>query len=65
MVEKNSEAVGRGIFFIWLGISFLAGFSFAVGLLGVGIITVGVQLVRKSYNPKLEGFWLVVGILFY
>lgn len=64
MIEKNLEAAGWGLFFIWVGISILAGFSFAVGLLGVGIITVGVQLVRKFYNLKLEGFWLIVGLLF-
>ena len=64
MTEKNLEAGGWGLFFIWVGISILAGFSFAIGLLGVGIITLGVQLVRKFYNLKLEGFWFVVGILF-
>ena len=53
-----------GFVFIWVGISILAGFSFAIGLLGVGIITLGVQLVRKFYNLKQEGFWFVVGILF-
>ena len=64
MTEKNIEAAGWGLFFVWIGISFLAGFSFAVGLLGVGIITLGGQIARKFSNIKLEGFWVVVGILF-
>lgn len=64
MTEKNLEAAGWGLFFVWIGISFLAGFSFAVGLLGVGIITLGVQLARKYSNLKLEGFWIIVGLLF-
>lgn len=63
MTEKNIEATGWGLFFVWIGISFLAGFSFAVGLLGVGVITLGGQMARKVSNIKLEGFWVVVGIL--
>jgi len=64
MTEKNFDAVGWGLFFVWVGISFLAGFTFAVGLLGVGVITLGVQLARKFFNLKLDGFWFVVGFLF-
>lgn len=64
MTEKNIEAAGWGLFFVWIGISFLVGFSFAVGLLGVGVITLGGQMARKLSNIKLEGFWVVVGILF-
>lgn len=64
MTEKNIAAVGWGLFFIWVGISLLAGFSFTIGLLGVGIITLGGQVARKLSNLKLEGFWVVVGLLF-
>lgn len=64
MSDKNFEAVGWGLFFIWIGICFLASFSFAVALLGVGIITLGTQIARKLFNLKLEGFWVVVGLLF-
>ena len=64
MNEKKLDAVGWGLFFVWIGISFLAGFTFAVGLLGVGVITLGMQLIRKFSNLKLDGFWIVVGLLF-
>lgn len=64
MTEKNFAAVGWGLFLIWIGISYIAGFSFGVGILGVGIITLGIQLARMVSNLKLEGFWVVVGILF-
>jgi hypothetical protein len=58
------SAVGWALFFIWIGISFLVNLGLGLGLLGVGIITLGMQLIRKSYNLKLEGFWVVIGLLF-
>lgn len=64
MSDKNLDALGWGLFFVWVGLSFLAGFSFAVGLLGVGIITLGVQYVRKYSKLKTEGFWIIVGVIF-
>ena len=64
MTEKKLEAVGWGLFFIWIGIAFLAELGFPVGLFGVGVITLGSQAARKYFNFKLEGFWIVVGLLF-
>jgi hypothetical protein len=61
--EKLSAA-GWGLFFIWIGISFLAKFDVGVGLLGVGIITLAGQAARKFFNLKMEGFWIIVGVLF-
>lgn len=56
--------VGWALFFIWVGIAFLAGFHIGVGLLGIGVITLGVQIARKQANLQLEGFWVVIGLLF-
>jgi len=61
---KKLDALGWGLFLIWIGVAFLADFGVGIGLLGVGIITLGVQVARKSLNLKAEGFWVVVGILF-
>ena len=63
-LAKKLDVIGWGLFFIWIGIAFLANIPFEIGLLGVGIITLGVQVVRKSFNLNLEGFWIVVGLLF-
>ena len=63
-LAKKLDVIGWGLFFIWIGISFLANFGFAIGLLGVGIITLGGQVARKHFNLKAEGFWIVVGLLF-
>ncbi len=61
---KMLEVVGWGLFFMWMGISFLLKFHIAVGLLGVAVITLGTQIARKFKGLKLEGFWIIVGLLF-
>ena len=64
MAHKLS-ATGWALFFIWIGIAFLAKFSVAVGMLGIGCITLGMQATRKQFKLQLEWFWIVVGILFF
>ncbi len=63
-MASKLDAVGWGLFFIWIGIAFLADLGVAVGLLGIGIITLGGQVARKYLDLTLEGFWVVVGLLF-
>jgi len=64
--DKRSrfDAAGWALFFIWVGIAWLADFSVGVGLLGVATITLGMQGLRKIYNVPVEGFWVFVGIAF-
>ena len=57
-------AIGWSLFFIWIGIALLMKLDASIGLLGVGVITLAVQVVRKYLNLKLEGFWVVIGLLF-
>ena len=57
-------AIGWSLFFIWIGIALLIKLDAGVSLLGVGVITLAVQTVRKYLNLKLEGFWVVIGLLF-
>ncbi|MGB2981475.1 MAG: hypothetical protein WBC77_09525 [Candidatus Zixiibacteriota bacterium] len=63
-LARKLDAVGWGLFFIWVGIAFLADLGMGVGLLGVGLITLGGQVARRHFNLNLEGFWVVVGLLF-
>ena len=58
------DAVGWGSFLIWLGIVLMIGADTSVALLGIGIIMVGVQVARLVLKLHMEGFWLVVGLLF-
>jgi hypothetical protein len=61
---KKLSAIGWSLFFIWVGVAFLMDLDTSIGLLGVGVITLGMQLVRKSSGLALEGFWVCVGLLF-
>jgi hypothetical protein len=63
-LSRKLGDIGWGLFFIWTGIAFFAHLGWGVGLLGVGIITLGIQAAQKYFVWKLEGFWLVVGFFF-
>lgn len=58
------EAAGWALFFIWVGIAWLADVGLGVGLLGVAVITLGMQAIRKLGGVRVEGFWILVGIGF-
>jgi len=61
---EQLDAWGWGLFFVWVGISFMANLGWGLGLLGVGIITLGGQAARRMYGMRIEGFWTVLGLLF-
>lgn len=61
---KKLDAVGWGLFFIWMGIAFLADVGWGVGLLGVGVIALGAQVARRYFGLPVERFWLMIGIVF-
>ena len=63
-LDHKLSAIGWSSFFIWIGIVMLIKLNADVGLLGVGIITLGIQAARKYFNLKLEGFWVVAGVCF-
>jgi hypothetical protein len=42
------------MFFLWAGIALVAGLGWGVGLLGVGLITLGGQAVRRYLGLALE-----------
>ena len=58
------SAVGWGLFFIWIGVVYLQDYGSAVGLLGVGIITLVMQVFRRIGGLAMEAFWVVIGLLF-
>jgi hypothetical protein len=64
VLARKLDAAGWGLFFVWVGLAFLASVGWGVGLLGVGIITLGGQLARKYVGLPLEGFSLVIGAMF-
>lgn len=58
------DAIGWGLAFIWIGVVFLLGFKIGPALLGLGIITLFMQGIRKFNKIPVEGFWVVVGLFF-
>ncbi len=61
---KKLEAVGWGLFLIWIGIAFLGHVGWGVGVLGVGVIVLGTQVARKYLGLPADRFGLAVGIVF-
>jgi hypothetical protein len=58
------DAAGWALFFIWVGVAWLADLGIGIGLLGVAAITLGMQGLRKAYGVAVEGFWILVGLGF-
>jgi ABC-type proline/glycine betaine transport system permease subunit len=56
------DVIGWALFFVWVGIAWLLGLSLGWGLLGVGLLTVGIQLLRYWFGVSVEKFWVVVGV---
>ena len=57
--SSRYDAAGWAIFFIWVGVAWLAD----VGL-GVAVATLGMQGLRKVRRVPVERFWVLVGIGF-
>lgn len=58
------DGIGWGAFFIWIGVALLFDVGWGPTLLGIGLITLGVQAARWLFGLRLEGFWLLVGVAF-
>jgi hypothetical protein len=61
---KRITTIGWGLFFIWLGFVLMINAGSGFILLGVGLISLGMQVARKYSGLESDGFWIVVGILF-
>lgn len=59
--SNRLDAIGWGLFFIWVGVAWLVDVGLGVGLLGVGVITLGMQVFRRVLGIPAEGFWIFVG----
>ncbi len=63
-LSHKLDAIGWGLFFIWMGIAFLLDVGWGWGMLGIAVIILGEALVRKKLDLNVGGFWVVVGLLF-
>jgi len=60
---RRLDAVGWGLFFIWVGVALIAHLGWGAGLLGVGGIALAVQVARGYLSVGAEPFWIAVGVL--
>lgn len=61
---RRLDAGGWGLFFIWVGIALATNVGWGVALVGVGLITLGVQAARRLLGLDLDRFSVTVGGLF-
>ena len=57
-------AAGWGLLFNWIGIALLLKLQAGIILLGIGVIILLVQVVRKYLMIRIQIFYIVVGLLF-
>ncbi len=62
--EKMLDGIAWGLFFLWAGVAWLIGIPWSAGLVVTGLIILGAQMARRSFNLDVETFWIAVGILF-
>ncbi len=60
-VGAKLDAVGWGVFLMWVGVALLGDVGWPVFFLGTGLIMLGGQAARSHFGLKLERFALVLG----
>jgi hypothetical protein len=63
-LSHKLDAIGWGLFFIWMGIALLLDVGWGWGMVGIAVIILGEALIRKKMDLNVGGFWVVVGLLF-
>ena len=64
VLSQKLDALGWALFFIWVGIAVLADIGWGWGLLGVAAIILAEAVIRRLWELKVGGFWIVVGLIF-
>lgn len=63
-LSEKLDAIGWGLFLVWVGIAFLADVGWGWGLLGIAVIILGEAVLRWHLGLKVGGFWVACGLLF-
>ena len=64
-LSRKLDAIGWGVFFIWIGITMLVKiFPAGVASLGVGAIILGEAIARFLLRVSVTAFWILLGLIF-
>ena len=64
-LHRRVSGFAWGLLFVWVGVALLAQVGWGFGLLGVGVIILGAQAVRRYVvGLPFEVFTVAVGVLF-
>ena len=61
-VTHKLDALGWGLFFVWVGVALMTNMGWGLGFLGVGVLALVGQVARKHFGLAVERFWVVVGV---
>lgn len=62
-LSRQIDSGAWAVFFIWLGVVMLAGLPWAWFLVGVGVLILGAQLVRRQRDLMIETFGIIIGLI--
>lgn len=63
-LDRRYEAIAWGIGFVWVGIySLIPGNQNSIGVLGIGLILLGLNLARYLSRIPTNGFTVLIGAL--
>ncbi len=63
-LARQIDAGAWALFFIWLGFTILAQVPWGWFLIGIAVLILGAQAVRRQANLKVETFAIVIGLIF-
>jgi hypothetical protein len=52
-LDRKLDTLGWGLFFIWIGVAFLADVGWGAGLIGVGLIILGTLVAREYLSGSV------------
>jgi hypothetical protein len=62
--SAHLPTAGWGLLFIWIGLALLLKLQAGFILLGIGVIILLIQVVRKYLMIRLQIFYIILGMLF-
>jgi hypothetical protein len=64
-MSRKLDAIGWGVFFVWMGIIMLVKVLPAgTGSIGVGVIILAEAIARLFMRISVNAFWILIGIIF-